>query len=216
MGHTDAAETLLDETAAIYAKVGVAPRTAAYNAYLDLRVHAMLADRRPDDARALIADYFVETAPPNAISLTDIEHRLLTAEIDLAAGDFANAAERARGVGAAIRRSAIADYLALRLARADFVEGSARLRAGDAAAARAPLTEARELRARLLLPTSPKLAEAEAVRAECLARLGETADALAELAAARATERAQPELAASYHESIALADAALSPSARAR
>ena len=209
MGRTDAASALLDESAAIYAKVGVQPRTAAYNASVALRARVALAKSKPEAARALLADYFVEPAPAGAVSLTDIEHRLLSAEIDLASGALADAAQLAKDVHVMIRQSGVGDHLRLAFARADIIEGTALLRAGDAQGALEPLTEARAIRGESYLPESPKLAEAAALRAECLAMLGRTDEAASELATARAIRAAQPELATAYRASIELAEAAL-------
>jgi eukaryotic-like serine/threonine-protein kinase len=208
-GRIGAARAALDEAAAIYAKVGVAERTSPYNASVAARIHAELADGRTTEASALLPRYFVEIAPPEGISLTETEYRLLSAEVALAAGDYAQASALARNVRESIAASGIGAYLKLPLARAELIDGVALLRSSDAPAALGPLTNARTIRGDLLLPQSPKLAEAVAARAECLARLGRMDEAATELAVARDIGSRQAELAKPYRASIALAETAV-------
>jgi serine/threonine-protein kinase len=209
MGRNGAARAALDEADAIYAKVGVAENTAPRNASVAVRVRLDLADGRAPDARALLPRYFVEKARPGAISLTEIEFGLLSAEVDLAAGDYAAAQARARSVRESIAASGIAEYLKLMLARADFIDGTASFRSGDAAAAIDPLTRAKDIHGELLLPESPKLAETLAVRAECLAALGRTDEAAADATAASEIGNRNEELAKPYRASIERAENAV-------
>ena len=217
-GRTDAARAALDEADAIYTKVGVAEHTAPRNASVAARVHAELADGHADAARVLLARYFVEDAPSNGLSLTAIEFGLLTAEVDLAAARYDDARAGARKVRESIANSSIAGYLSLALARAQFIEGAALFRAGDATAAIDLLTSAKETRSDVLLPPSPKLAETLAVRAQALASLGRIDEAALDAAAARETGNRNAELARPYRASIELAEAAArkAPHAQAR
>ncbi len=207
-GRTDAARTALDEADAIYTKVGVAEHAAPRNANVAARIHAELADGHADNARGLLARYFVEDAPASGLSLTAIESGLLTADVDLAAGRHDEARAGARKVRESIANSAIAGYLGLALAHAQFIEGTASFRAGDATAAIDALTSAKEIRSDLLLAASPKLAETLAVRAQVLASLGRVDEAAADAAAAREIGNRNAELAKPYRASIELAQTA--------
>jgi ribosomal small subunit protein bTHX len=77
------------------------------------------------------------------------------------------------------------------------------------AAAIDPLTRAKDIRSDLLLPESPKLAETLAVRAECLAALGRTDEAVADATAASEIGNRNAELAKSYRTSIERAENAV-------
>ena len=208
-GHADAARAALDEADAIYAKVGIAEHTAPRNASVAARIHAALAEGHAENARPLLTRYFVEEAPPGGLSLTAIEFGLLAAEIELAAGRYAEAQTGARKVRDSIAGGTLAEYLKLSLARAEFIEGAALLRAGDAAAAIEPLTEAKHVQSELLLAPSPKLAETLAVRAQALASLGRIDEAAADAAAAHEIGNRNAELAKPYRVSIDLAQTAV-------
>lgn len=85
---------------------------------------------------------------------------MLAAEVALGAGDAPTAREEAEAVTQAIARSGQADALLAWSARAALDAGRAALLAHDAGAALPLLRRALELRRKVLLPTSPKLADA--------------------------------------------------------
>ncbi len=186
MGELEQADALLTEASAIYDQVGVDATSQTRNTAVAAFVRLALAREQPDQARSWLDRHVVEPAAENGLSLTGIDHSLLTAEVALAAGDAATAAELAGDTRAAIDHSAIAGHLKPRLAWASLIEGTALLAQGDAGAALPVLQLARQTLSDVDLPESPKIAAADIALANGYLALGQRDQARALAAAASA------------------------------
>ncbi len=167
-----------------------------------LQISIALDRGQLDTARQLFA-----TLPPGGADTTVVtpkaqSRNLIAARINLAAGDYADARKLATAAVEQSRASPQAPYLPLEIADAQFVEALARLRAGDAAAARATLEPVLATRQALYLPKSPRIAEVLIALADCALALGEHDRAADLVAQASAIARQHSALAVPYHEPL--------------
>lgn len=166
-------------------------------------IRLALDDGRLAQARARFAGLPPPAGDGAAAALAAIERDLLGARIAVAAGDASGALRLATGATARARASALAPSLSGQIAEGEWLEGLARLRSGDAAAARQPLADALARRSAQLLPTSPKIAQAQLALAECALAQGERSEAAALLAKAEAIFARHPALATPYRQPAA-------------
>ena len=197
LGRYADARRYLDESRAIKLKFDQPPAWNL-NHNIILRARLALAQGNPAEAEQALADLFVAAPIANTFSLTGAERDLQYAEVALAKGDSARAAELARNVHTRADASPIASYLDGLRARAAFDEGRARLAQGDAEAAMPLLVFAADVRRHALSQASPLRLEAEIARAEAAMATGRTADAGAALTEARAVVARNAELAPHY------------------
>jgi eukaryotic-like serine/threonine-protein kinase len=185
LGRWKQAQANLDEATAIRINGGLAPRTVLHNFNTSQRIRMALAEDRIQDARKLINDYVVDPDEALGISFTAVEQWLLTAEVDLAAGDASAAIEYAQRARGKIETSGLAAYLPLHSLRADLIEGSAALQANRPTEALPLLQRALDTAVEHLAAPSPRIAEVQIALAECRLALGdvEQARSLAEAAA---------------------------------
>lgn len=151
-----------------------------------------------DRARTLFATLSPGGGDARTVTPNSYSRNLAAARIDLAAGDHGAAARLAAAAVEQIRARPQAAYLRLEIADGELLEGLARVRGGDAADARGLLADALAIRTQLLLPKSPRIAEAELALAECELALGRRAEAAARVAKAEAIERQHVALSARY------------------
>jgi serine/threonine-protein kinase len=214
MGRAEQARKQLDESAEIFKKVGVTPHSRTYNTLVVPRVRLALSNGQASAAKSVLDDFFVDTEHFNGVSATEIDYWLLSGEVDLAAGETKATIEFAQRVRSALEHADLAKYMKSSLTRADFMEGVATLKEGRAEDALPLLQHAVETRLEILLPESPKIAEAQIALAECLATLGKPAEAKNQLAAAHAILAPQSELAPAYRLALQTAEARLSANGR--
>jgi hypothetical protein len=98
---------------------------------------------------------------------------LLEAAIALAAEDVDTVAKSVAGVRAEVERNKQTAYMQSYLATANLLEGKAKQHNHDAAAALPLLQHALTTRERMLVASSPKIAEAQIALAECFLAMGQ-------------------------------------------
>ncbi|HJT98027.1 MAG TPA: hypothetical protein VJ696_06895, partial [Rhodanobacteraceae bacterium] len=192
LGRFDDAERALDEAGAIRAEAGQSAPSAMLDPAIVLRMRLALARGDAHAAAALIPQLSSSRASAEPLDRQIVLDRLAAADVASASGDRTAAIAAAAGVRRMIEASDLVRYYGSLLADADFVEGEAHLRAGDARAASAPLERALAARERSLDASSPDIAETEIALAE--ARLAtsdvdgarQLADAAAKIDAAHA------------------------------
>jgi len=201
LGRDAPAQADLDEAAALRTQAKQPRGGEAFAA--NLRLQTTLALARGDLAHARERLGELRADPGDATASFDrLDRRLLAAEVALAAGDATGAAVEADAAVQAIARSGQADALDAWSARAALDVGRAALLARDTATALPPLRRALDLRRKLLLPASPKLAEAMIALAGAELDHGERAAARALAAEAASIHAAQPELGDQYRRPL--------------
>jgi tetratricopeptide (TPR) repeat protein len=168
-----------------------------------LRVQLAVDAGRIEEARTLFADELVK-ATPQANALTSIRDDLLAARIEIADGDNAKAVELASRALAHARTSGLEKDIALVIAEAQLLQGTAHLHAGDASAALPLLRDALAMREERLLPISPKIAEVALPLGDALRALHQPRDADVAFAKARVVSDAHPSLASRYLPTVAI------------
>ena len=214
MGRYDAARTYLDEASALRIKARVAPRTFPYNMNTRARIRLALFEGNTQTAQTLLKELFVDRDESLGISLTLIELWLLTAEVDLAAGRSTPATELAQRVRDKIEASGHDAYHVFYTIRADLVEGEAALQAARPATALSLLQRTLAVREKLLAPSSPRIAEAQIVLAECYLALGQFKQAQSLAVAATAIHATHPALGEHYRRPLRQLQASLAIAAR--
>jgi serine/threonine-protein kinase len=201
LGRFAPAQAELDEAAALRLQAKQPRDGEAFAG--NLRLQATLALARGDLAAArerfdgLPAE--ANDAPP---TFDRFDRHLLAAEIALAAHDAATAASEAHAVAQAIARSGQGDALVPWSARAALDAGRAAALAHDHDAASASLHRALELRRSILLPTSPRLADALVALASTELDRDDRAAARMLADEAAAIHAAQPELGDQYRHPL--------------
>ncbi|MDB5967552.1 MAG: serine/threonine-protein kinase [Hydrocarboniphaga sp.] len=198
LGKTDEAERALDDSARIYQRIGALPREWP----AILRIHMALATGRITAARAAFAALPPVSGEGLEATAKNIRRRLTAAEIDLAEGHPQDAAQHAADIAARARASTLAPYLRLTITEGELIEGLARLRSGDAPAACPLLSQVLATRSELLLPKSPKIAEAQLALAECERASGRRKEAAALIEQAAAIQAQHPALSERYREPL--------------
>jgi len=163
LGRQAEAAAALDEARALRKRVDGSPDGGS--AMRSIRAALDRGDTH--GARTLLAGYASRVDAPREIEVSAFRRDLLEAEIELQDGNTSRSAELAGAVNARLRASELARYLRPLLADGERIEGLARVRGGDAAAAQPLLERALAARVDLYLPKSPKIAEAELALAEC-------------------------------------------------
>jgi tetratricopeptide (TPR) repeat protein len=176
LGHLVEARALLDRSAAIRAENSSTPD--ARNLAIDAEIAWQLASGRPDRAEPLLAQFVVD-------------------------GDAGGALARAQAVDKRIGGSPMRTYLAEHEVRAALIEGKALRDAARCAGADEPLSRARSLAAQIYdSATSPTLADADTVGADCALALGRREQAFELARAAHAVAARHPELGPQYREPL--------------
>ncbi|MEP7043189.1 MAG: protein kinase [Dokdonella sp.] len=188
----------LDEAAIIRVKVNAPARDL--DAYL--RVRAALDADRIADARSLFTKTVIEGSNPRSMEVASSRRELLEAQISLQSDDNTKAAALAADVGKRARASELAPYLHLLIADSELTEGLARLRGGNPQGACPILSRAFATRSNVLLPKSPKIAEAGLALAECELALGKRSEAANMLAQAEAIESQHASLSGRYRKPL--------------
>ncbi|MGN6517832.1 MAG: tetratricopeptide repeat protein [Dokdonella sp.] len=201
LGRYAPAQAELDEAAALRVQAKQPRDGEAFAG--NLRLQAALALARGDTvgARERVAELRVE-ASESALSFDRLERRLLAAEAALASGDAAAASTESLAVAQAIARSGEADALDPGSARAALDAGRAAALAHDTAGASASLRRAIGLRRKVMLPTSPQLAEALVALASVELDRGDRAAARTLAGEATAIHAAHPELGEHYRRPL--------------
>ncbi len=194
LGRYRQAAANMDEFSAIAEKSGRTAPSAYFNSSIGIRIQLALIEGRVDDADALTEQLFVSVDKEARFPENATERWLLKGEVALARGDATTAVSLAQQARAAIEASGLGVYLESYAARADYLEGRARLRSDDSAAALELLRRARERYQNLLDPRSPRILEVDLVLGECLLATSANGEARQALDAARAIEQAHPEL----------------------
>jgi len=161
-----------------------------------------LAEHRVADARRALDEFVARDDPTQRITSLTIARWLLEAEINEQSGDFGAATAAVAGARAEILRSGQAEYFGEYSADADALEGGSRLGSGDAAGALPLLRRSLALRETMLLPKSPKIAEAQVALAECQLALGRAGQARELAAKAQAIHAQHEELGERYREPL--------------
>jgi len=162
-GQSAEATRRLDELAAFRKK----SKLPAENADNLFRVRLALDDGRFVQARSLIAAFVANGATPLVVAAANLQRDLLSAELELRENHLDGALRLATEAGRQAREGELAPYRKAAASEAVMLEGLARLRAGDAAAARPLLESALATQTDLYLPKSPKIAQAQLALAEC-------------------------------------------------
>jgi serine/threonine-protein kinase len=201
LGRYPAALAELDEAATIREQAKQKRGSDPFNA--NVRTHVALELARGDvpAARALLADLHVDTSATQ-LSFDRLEQPLLAAEVAFANGDDAQAIEAATAARQLIAQSGLGEYLDMYSARADLYEGLATLRKGEAARAVPLLQHALALRERVLLPNSPRIAEATIALADAELEQGDIAHAREHATTAHSMQAAQGELGEHYRRPL--------------
>jgi len=200
LGRAAQADKAIEEAGAIRVQAKQVQGSAAFNPNQRLRVALALARGDAAAAQTLLAGVHVDTDA--SLSFDHLEQWLLAGEVALAGGDARAAAAAAKQAHAAIAASGRADYLKAYTARADLAIGRAHLHDRKPDDATAPLQEALALRREVLLPTSPKIAEAEVALAVAAADRGELREARTLAGAASAIQAAHAELGEQYRQPL--------------
>jgi serine/threonine-protein kinase len=201
MGRLAQAAKDLDEAQGIRSKAGQKLPSQPFDENVVPRIRLALAQARYDRAAALLRQLSVPKAGAG-LDLQSVYNALLTAEVELAAGKPADAIALAGAERGRIEASKLAVYYRSLVSQADFIEGSARLREGDARAATLLLEKALAERKQSLDPASPRIAEAQVVLAESRLAEGDVAHARELAAAASSILDSHKELSSRYRESL--------------
>ncbi len=181
LGRIDEARRAIDEADNICEAEQCAQAKQAYytrilNGITTARIRLALAEKRTEDARALL-DKLVLGADPKTAARTQIAKWLFEAEIAMEtlnnADDVQTPLAKAR---AEIERLRMAN-MKLSLASADLIEGQSYLKRQDLEAARPLLQRALAMRAAWLVAPNPRIAEAQALLAMCYLEAGRTKEA---------------------------------------
>lgn len=167
-----------------------------------LQIDIAVDQNQLEQARTLFTTLPPGGGDPQTVTPKAYSRNLVAARIDLAAGDHEAAARLAAAAVEQARASKQAAYLGLEIADGQLLEGLARLRGGDAAAAKPLLADALATRLQLYLPTNPKIAEAQAALAECALALGQRDEARQLAAAAEAIARRHSSLSVRYRDPL--------------
>ena len=149
------------------------------------RVRLFLATGDTDRARKALAEFGAPEPDPSLISM---ERILLTSEVELASGQFADAMRLAHDLRLRVEDGALQAYCHRIAARAALDEGSALLQMKRAAEALPVLERSVRLSGIYDRERSPDLAAANIEFARCLARMGQSARARTALAQAEAIQ----------------------------
>ncbi|HEY6942531.1 serine/threonine-protein kinase [Dokdonella sp.] len=201
LGRFAPAQAELDEAVALRTQAKQPRSGDAFAA--NLRLQAALALARGDVARARerLAELPV-AADDVAASFDRLDRRLLGAEVALGGGDAAAARAEADAAARMIARSGQSGALEAWNARAALDAGRAAALAHDTEAATTSLRQALELRRKVLLPTSPKLADAMTALASAELDRGDRAAARTLADEAAAIHATQSELGAQYRRPL--------------
>lgn len=202
LGEFVQAEENLDEGTAIRTQAGQKPPSVLFDSNIVPRIQLALAQGRADRASQLLPQLATAGGKMDSLDRQAISDRLLTAEVDAAAGDWASAIELAQSVRQSIETSELAKYYVSLASRADVVEGEATLGRGDAEGAIALLQRALAERVRHLDPGSPEIARVEIALAECYLQLGDMTKASALARDAAAVESKHAKLGPQYSEPL--------------
>jgi eukaryotic-like serine/threonine-protein kinase len=202
LGRYADAASKLDEAKAIREKAGQSAPSQQLDGNIASRIRLALALNETDRARELLHKLspLATTAAP--LDMPEIRNSLLTAEVEAAGGRLNDAIDLSASIRHKIRSSAVAAYYQPLVSLADFIEGQARLRNGDARAALPLLQSALAERRQNLDPSSPKIAEAEIALGECYRALGDGAEASHLATAAALIENSHGELGRQYRDPL--------------
>jgi eukaryotic-like serine/threonine-protein kinase len=197
LGRYQEAEKLLDEVAAIRARIRISAQ-GRLNAVIAARAGMLTAMGRGDDALNVLDRFHMEVLDPGHPSRSWAQGLTAKAEAQLTRGQPAVALQLAKQVRDGIAGSESRKYLVLFEASAALIEGKA-LRAQNLPDDAQPLLkQALALYAGLLDPVSPVLADAQIALADCLLDLHQVDAAKALLIQAAAIHAAHRELGAHY------------------
>ncbi len=174
LGRLPEASAALEEARAIRERT----KSASSNGHVPTQIHMALDFGNAQQARVLLEEYPRGDAVGREAEFVSFHRTVLEAEIELQGGDPVKSARLASTLGERMRASDIARYLRPVIADSDLIEGLARLRTGDAAAARPILERALAARIDLYLPKSPRIAEVQLALAECALAQEKRAEAM--------------------------------------
>ena len=178
-GHYAEAAPVLDEAASVLQIAMGADAHPVISIRFQLaRARLLIASGRAEQAIDLLRTLVSQPVPEGAVLPVDrLRAQNMLASALVAAGQIDVAAETAQSVLDQLERSAVRDYYQSIEADAGLQLGRAQIRAGNPRAARANLERSLNLRTANHHPSSPWIAESQIALAECVAALGEHAQA---------------------------------------
>jgi tetratricopeptide (TPR) repeat protein len=127
--------------------------TGQANEHVARQVRFALRNGHPEHAEQALASFWVKPSATGAVTKPQLEHRLMTAEIALARGDWPAALTASRQVQERQALYPLPQYVRDLSARALLVQGTALKALGRSGEARTSLQAARDLQLTLLRPT---------------------------------------------------------------